>query len=56
VERAGRRGHAALAERTGRQLTQEQKAQRADFTVRNDGSLDALRKTLSLVLGKLEET
>jgi dephospho-CoA kinase len=56
VERAGRRGHAALAERTGRQLTQEQKAQRADFTVRNDGSLDELRKTLSLVLGKLEET
>jgi dephospho-CoA kinase len=56
AERAGRRGHAALAERTGRQLTQEQKAQRADFTVRNDGSLDALRKTLSLVLGKLEET
>jgi dephospho-CoA kinase len=56
AERAGRRGHAALAERTGRQLTQEQKAQRADFTVRNDGSRDELRKTLSLVLGKLEET
>ena len=56
VERAGRRGHAALAERTGRQLTQEEKAQRADFTVRNDGSRDELRETLSLVLGKLEET
>jgi dephospho-CoA kinase len=56
VERAGRRGHAALAERTGRQLTQEQKAQRADFTVRNDGSRHELRETLSLVLGKLEET
>ena len=56
VERAGGRGHAALAERTGRQLTQEEKAQRADFTVRNDGSRDELRETLSLVLGKLEET
>jgi dephospho-CoA kinase len=56
VERAGRRGHAALAERTGRQLTQEQKAQRADFTVRNDGSRDELKETLSLVLGKLEKT
>ena len=56
VERAGRRGHAALAERTGRQLTQEQKAQRADFTVRNDGSRDELKETLSLVLGKLDET
>jgi dephospho-CoA kinase len=56
VKRAGRRGHAALAERTGRQLTQEEKAQRADFTVRNDGSRDELRQTLSLVLGKLEET
>jgi dephospho-CoA kinase len=56
VERAGRRGHAALAERTGRQLTQEQKAQRADFTVRNDGSRDELKRTLSLVLGKLEKT
>ena len=56
AERAGRRGHAALAERTGRQLTQEQKAGRADFTVRNDGSRDELKQTLSLVLGKLEET
>jgi dephospho-CoA kinase len=56
VGRAGRRGHTATAERTGRQLTQEQKAQRADFTVRNDGTLDELRQTLSLVLAKLEET
>jgi dephospho-CoA kinase len=56
VERAGRRGHAALAERTGRQLTQEQKAQRADFTVRNDGSRDEFKATLSLVLGKLDKT
>jgi dephospho-CoA kinase len=53
AERAGARGHAALAERTARQLSQEEKAQRADFEVRNDGSLDELRETLSRVLARL---
>jgi dephospho-CoA kinase len=53
-ERAAARGHAAVAERTGRQLSQAEKAQRADFEVRNDGSLDALRETLSRVLARLE--
>jgi dephospho-CoA kinase len=52
--RAEARGHAAVAERTGRQLTQREKADRADFTVRNDGSLDELKQTLSRVLAKLE--
>ena len=56
AERAAARGHAGVAERTGRQLTQEQKVQRADFTVRNDGSLDELRDTLSLVLAKIAPT
>jgi dephospho-CoA kinase len=55
-ERAGDRGHIALSERTGRQLTQEEKAQRADFAVRNDGSLDELKQTLSLLLERLDET
>ena len=54
--RAAERGHAAVAERAGRQLTQAQKADRADFTVRNDGSLDELKETLSHVLAKLEAT
>ena len=36
-ERAGARGHAVVAERAARQLSQEEKAQRADFVVRNDG-------------------
>lgn len=53
--RAEARGHAAVAERAGRQLTQQEKADRADFTVRNDGSLDELKQTLSLVLAKLAE-
>ena len=54
AERAGARGHVSVAERTGRQLSQEEKAQRADFEVRNDGSLEELRKTLSRVLARLE--
>jgi dephospho-CoA kinase len=53
-ERANARGHSAVAERTGRQLSQEEKAQRADFVVRNDGTLDELRETLSRVLARLE--
>jgi dephospho-CoA kinase len=55
AQRAGARGHAAVEERGSRQLSQDQKAQKADFTVRNDGTLDELRQTLSLVIGKLEE-
>jgi dephospho-CoA kinase len=54
AERAGTRGHAALAERTGRQMTQEEKAQRADFTVQNDGTLSDLEESLSTVLAKIE--
>jgi dephospho-CoA kinase len=53
-ERAGARGHASVAERTGRQLSQEEKAERADFEVRNDGSLEELRETLSRVLARLD--
>jgi dephospho-CoA kinase len=49
-ERAGARGHTALASRTGRQLPQDEKAQKADFVVRNDGSLDELKETLSRFL------
>jgi dephospho-CoA kinase len=56
TERAGSRGHAALAERTGRQLSQEEKSQRADFTVRNDGTIEELKQTLSSVLGKIERS
>ena len=53
-ERAGARGHAAVLERNGRQLSQAEKAERADFEVRNDGTLDELRHTLSQVLAKLD--
>jgi dephospho-CoA kinase len=53
-ERAGARGHSAVAERAGRQLSQTEKAQRADYEVRNDGTLGELRETLSRVLARLE--
>lgn len=52
-ERAAARGHELLADRTSRQLTQDEKAQRADYVVRNDGSLDDLQFKLSEVLAKL---
>ncbi len=51
--RAEARGHEGLAERTGRQLTQEEKSARADHVVRNDGSLEELQSALSDVLDKL---
>jgi dephospho-CoA kinase len=54
AERAGARGHASVDERTGRQLSQQEKAQKADYTVRNDGSLEELRENLSRVLARLD--
>ena len=56
AERAAARGHAGVAERAGRQLSQEEKSQRADFTVRNDGTIDELKRSLSRVLAKIEPT
>jgi dephospho-CoA kinase len=54
AERAGARGHASVDERTGRQLSQEEKARRADYTVRNDGTLEELREELSRVVARLD--
>jgi dephospho-CoA kinase len=54
AERAGARGHASVTERAGRQLSQAEKADRADYTVRNDGTLDELREELSRVLARLD--
>ena len=53
-ERAAARGHAGVASRTERQLSQEEKSQRADFTVVNDGTLDELEDKLSGVLARIE--
>jgi dephospho-CoA kinase len=51
--RAERRGHALLDERAARQLSQDEKARRATFVVRNDGSEEDLERELSAVLDKL---
>jgi len=53
AERAGARGQQAVAERAGRQLTQEEKSQRATFTVRNDGSREELKSELSSILATI---
>ncbi len=52
-ERAAGRGHELQAQRTARQLPQEEKARRATFTVRNDGTVEELEMKLSGVLEKL---
>lgn len=53
-ERAAARGHAAVDERAARQLSQEEKARRATFVVRNDGTVQELEQELSAVLDKLD--
>ncbi|HEX5309550.1 MAG TPA: dephospho-CoA kinase [Solirubrobacteraceae bacterium] len=52
-QRADGRGHALADERAARQLSQSEKAQRATFTVHNDGSVEDLRRELAGVLAKL---
>ena len=54
AQRAAGRGHQALDERLARQLTQQEKAQRATYVVVNDGDLDELESKLSGVLEILE--
>jgi len=53
AERAGGRGHAAVDERAARQLTQEEKAARATFSVGNSGTVEELEAALAAVLDKL---
>lgn len=54
-QRAATRGHTAVDERAARQLSQQEKAGRATFVVRNDGTEADLERELSAVLGKLGE-
>jgi dephospho-CoA kinase len=53
AQRAAGRGHAAVDERAARQLSQEEKAARATYVVRNHGSVEDLERELSSVLGRL---
>jgi dephospho-CoA kinase len=52
-ERAAARGHALVGAREARQLTQEEKAERAAHVVVNDGSVEDLEQALSALLAKL---
>jgi dephospho-CoA kinase len=51
--RAAARGHELVDERAARQLSQEEKARRATYVVRNDGGEGDLERELSAVLVKL---
>jgi dephospho-CoA kinase len=53
AERAGARGHQSLEARSKRQMSQEDKAQRATYTVVNDGSVEELESKLSSILEML---
>jgi dephospho-CoA kinase len=54
AKRAAARGHSAVDERAARQLSQDEKAARATFAVRNSGTLEELESKLADVLAKLE--
>jgi dephospho-CoA kinase len=53
-ERAASRGHALVDAREARQLTQEEKAERADHVIVNDGTVADLEAALSALLAKLQ--
>jgi dephospho-CoA kinase len=53
AERAAGRDHRAVDERAARQLTQEEKAARADHVIHNDGSLEDLERQVRDLLGRL---
>jgi dephospho-CoA kinase len=54
VRRASARGHQALEVRSARQLSQQEKAQRATYVVLNDGTIDELESKLSAILDMLQ--
>jgi dephospho-CoA kinase len=54
-ERARARGHHGVDERSARQLSQEEKAQRATYVVANSGSVEELELALADVLEKLRD-
>jgi dephospho-CoA kinase len=53
ARRVGARGHVASDERAARQLSQEEKARRATYTITNSGTLEELERKLSAVLASL---
>lgn len=53
AERAAGRGHEGLEGRGSRQLSQEEKARRADYVIRNDGTIPDLEAAVREVLAEL---
>jgi dephospho-CoA kinase len=53
ADRAAARGHHAVDERTARQLSQNEKAERATYVVLNDGTVEQLQGKLSSILDML---
>ncbi len=51
--RARSRGHVGVEGRESRQLTQTEKAERADFVISNDGTPEELEARLGELLGRL---
>jgi dephospho-CoA kinase len=51
--RAGERDHRGIEGRLARQLSEEEKASRADYVVRNDGTLSDLEREIGELLRKL---
>jgi dephospho-CoA kinase len=51
--RTADRGHSGASSRHERQLSQDEKAQRAEFVIRNDGTREELKHSLSQVLAKI---
>lgn len=51
--RAEARGHALVGEREARQLSQGEKAERAEHVIENDGTVEELEQRLSALLAKL---
>lgn len=53
TERAAGRGHEGLEGRGSRQLSQDEKARRADYVIRNDGTISDLEAAVGEVLAEL---
>jgi dephospho-CoA kinase len=53
AERAAARDHQAVDERVARQLTQDEKARRAEHVIHNDGSLEDLERAVRELLDRL---
>lgn len=53
ARRAAARGHEAVDERAQRQLTQQEKADRASYVVENSGTVDELEAALSAILDRI---